>query len=193
MPPKVIFLVGRPGSGKGTQVGFLKEKSGFEVIRTGEKLREKAQEKDIIGEKVAEVLAKGGLIPTPVVFSIWMPLITEFHQKETKGLIFDGNPRKLYEAKMLEELFTMLNWESPILFHLKISEEEAYQRLQKRGRDDDRREDIKERLKWFKEEVEPVIDYYTQKGKLIEVNGEQSVEEVWREMEKKVEEDIIEE
>jgi adenylate kinase family enzyme len=185
MSLKVIFLIGRPGCGKGTQLKFLKEKTGFSVVNTGELLRKKAEEKDVVGDKVSKVLEKGGLIPTPVVFSLWMPLVIECYNKKEKGLIFDGNPRKLYEARMLEELFLMLEIESLTMIYIRISEEEARLRLEKRGREDDNEEDIKERLRWFKEEVEPVIDYYFEKNALIEINGEQSVEDVSKEIEEK--------
>ncbi len=184
--PNIFFLVGRPGSGKGTQLSFLKEMTGFDVVKTGDLLRERAEKKDIVGEKTKEVLSEGKLIPTPIVFSLWMPLIIDLLGKNTKGLIFDGNPRKLYEAHMLEELFSMLDFKEPIALYVRISEEEACERLLKRGREDDREKDIKERLRWFKEEVMPVVDYYSKKDRLIEVNGEQSPEAVWREIEKKI-------
>lgn len=188
MSLKVIFLIGRPGSGKGTQLKFLKEKTGFSIVNTGELLRKKAEEDDVVGNKISETLRKGGLIPTPVVFSLWMPLVIEFYNKKEKGLIFDGNPRKLYEARMLEELFLMLEIDSPKVIYIKISEEEARLRLGKRGREDDREEDVEERLRWFKEEVEPVVDYYFKKNALIEINGEQSVEDVAKEIEAKTKE-----
>jgi len=185
-PLNVFFLIGRPGSGKGTQLSFLKEMTGFDVVKTGNLLRERAREKDIIGKKIKEVLSEGKLIPTPIVFSLWMPLIIDYFGKNTRGLIFDGNPRKLYEAHMLEELFSMLDFKEPIALYVKISEEEARKRLLKRGREDDREEDIRERLRWFKEEVMPVVDYYAKKDKLIEINGEQSPEAVWKETEEKI-------
>jgi adenylate kinase family enzyme len=185
MSLKVIFLIGRPGCGKGTQLKFLKERTGFSVVNTGELLREKAKDNDIIGKKVSGVLKKGGLIPTPVVFSLWMPYVIECYNKKDEGLIFDGNPRKLYEARMLEELFLMFEIDSPIVIYIKISEEEARLRLERRGREDDNKEDIDERLRWFKEEVEPVLDYYSKKNKLIKINGEQSIEDVSKEIEEK--------
>ncbi len=185
MSLKVIFLIGRPGCGKGTQLKFLVEKTGFSVVNTGDLLREKAKEEDVIGNNVSEVLKKGGLIPTPVVFSLWMPFIIECYNKKEKGIIFDGNPRKLYEARMLDELFLMLKIDSPMVIYIKISEEESYSRLEKRRREDDKEEDIRERLRWFKEEVEPVIEHYSEKNVLIEINGEQSVEDVFQEIEEK--------
>jgi adenylate kinase len=184
---KVIFLMGRPGCGKGTQLKYLIEKTGFKVIKTGELLREKAKEDSALGRKTKEVLLEGKLMPTPLVFMLWMPLLAEFHEQEdVKGIVFDGNPRKFYEAKMLEEVFEMFGWDEIKTCYIKISEEESYERLRKRKRMDDTDDEIKERLSWFKDEVEPVIDYFKEKGILVEVNGEQSVEDVWKEIEEKL-------
>lgn len=184
MRTKIIFIIGRSGCGKGTQIDFLKKETGFALIKTGDLLRQKAEEKDFIGKKIKEVMEKGGLIPTPLVFSVWMPMLISFYEEGVKGVIFDGNPRKLYEGFMLEEVFQLFNWDDITFFHLKISEEEAEKRLLKRGRSDDVKEDIKERMRWFREEVEPVIEHYKDKGILIEVDGEQSVDMVWEDIKK---------
>ncbi len=185
MIPKVIFFLGRPGSGKGTQVKLLIEKTGLYPISGGDLLRKRAEEDDFIGQKIREILSEGGLIPTPIVFSLWMPLLLELKEKGVKGVVFEGNPRKICEAYMLEELFEMFGWDKPKALYLKISEEEAHKRLEKRGRDDDNKEEIEERLKWFQGNVQPVIDYYSQKRDLIEIKGEQSVKEVEKEVEEK--------
>ncbi len=183
---KVIFFLGRPGSGKGTQIDYLEKATGFEVIRTGELLRKKAEESDFLGKKVAEALGQGALIPTPLVFLIWMPLLVTYREKGVKGVIFDGNPRKLYEAKMLEELFEMFGWDSITALHLCISSQEAKERMLQRGRNDDNEEDIAARLAWFSDEVMPVVENYKNEGKLVEINGEQVVDEVWAEIQKKL-------
>ncbi len=183
---KIISFLGKPGSGKGTQINYLKEKTDFEIIRTGDLLRKRAEESDFMGEKIKECLSKGGLIPTPVVFLLWMPLLIEFRQKNIKGVIFDNNPRKLYEAKLLEEVFNMFEWSDVSAIYLKISDKEAYKRLLKRKRSDDTEENIRARLDCFQEEVMPVINFYQDQKKLIEINGEGTVEEIKEEIDKKV-------
>lgn len=182
MNPKIIFFVGRSGCGKGTQIEFLKKETGFSLVNTGELLRKRAENEDFLGKKIKEIMSKGGLIPTPLVVLIWMPLLVEFFEKGVSGIIFDGNPRKLYEGYMLEEVFNLFGWKDITFYHLKISEEEARKRLFKRGRNDDIEEDIKERMNWFKDEVEPVINHYREKEMLIEIDGEQSIENVWKDI-----------
>ncbi len=100
-----------------------------------------------------------------------------------KGIIFDGSPRKLYEASMLLELLEMYGWEKSVrVLHVMISPKEAMKRLLKRGRFDDDREDIKNRLRVFREEVMPVLRFFKKQGMLIEINGEQTVEAVHKEI-----------
>ncbi len=185
--PKIISVIGRPGCGKGTQIELIAKREGFSTIDTGDMLRQRAKENDFIGKKIKETLERGGLIPTPLVFYLWMPKLIEFHKEGKKGIVFDGNPRKLYEAHMLDEVLEMFGWKDGFrAFYIKISEEEAYRRLEKRKRGDDKKEKIERRLAWFKEEVEPVVEYYREKGLLMEINGERSVEEVDKEIEEKL-------
>ncbi len=185
MSPKIIFFLGRPGSGKGTQIKHFADKTGFEVIKTGDLLRERAEENDFIGQKIRETLLSGKLIPTPLVFLLWMPTLMKFREEGVRGVVFDGNPRKLYEGRMLEELFEMFGWDEVMVLYLEISEDEVHKRLVKRGRDDDNKKEIEERLNWFREDVGPVVDYYSEKELLVRINGEQSVEEVEKEIEEK--------
>lgn len=180
----VISIIGRSGSGKGTQAQILQEKTGFEVIRTGDLLRKRAQETDAVGHTLKETLKRGLLVPTPIVFSLWMPILMRMKNEGlVKGVIFDGNPRKLYEAQMLDEVFEMFDWKERFrAYHLRISDEEAERRLLARGRHDDNPGDIMERLGYFRTEVVPMLEYYKKSGVLVEVNGEQSVEEVHEEI-----------
>lgn len=120
--PKIISIIGRPGCGKGTQLKIIAKEEGFAVINTGEILRKRAEKKDFIGKEIKKTLARGGLIPTPLVFYLWMPRLISYHKKKVKGVMFDGNPRKLYEAYMLEEMMEMLGWkENYCACYIKIS------------------------------------------------------------------------
>ncbi len=180
---KLVSLIGRPGCGKGTQAKIIVKKTNWEPIYTGKLLRERAKRDDFMGEKIKKALSEGRLIPTPVVFNIWMPKLIEFKKTEsTEGVLFDGNPRKMYEAKMLEEVFEMFEWPDFTPVHIDISREESQKRLLKRGRGDDKQEEIDRRLSWFESDVRPVLDYYRKKGILETVDGEQTIEEVQKDI-----------
>ncbi|MBI2124135.1 MAG: nucleoside monophosphate kinase [Candidatus Wildermuthbacteria bacterium] len=186
----VLSMLGRPGAGKGTQIELLQRGiKRYEVIRTGILLRKKAKQQDLIGKKLRYVLDRGFLVPTPIVFSLWMPRLIRVKNNEQKyrGVVFDGNPRKLYEAQMLDEVFEMFNWNKRFrVCYIRISEKESRKRLQARDRFDDASKEIEERLRWFRTDVEKALAYYRQRGVLIEVNGEQSQEAVHREIQKKL-------
>ncbi|MBI2098319.1 MAG: nucleoside monophosphate kinase [Candidatus Wildermuthbacteria bacterium] len=186
---KVLIVLGKSGSGKGTQVEKLAEQYGLKIISSGSLLRARAEEKDFVGNRIAGILDKGGLIPTPIIFHLWL------HELEKvtvagdggKGIIFEGSPRKLYEAYLLDETLWFYNLEKDMrVVHLDITDEEAARRLLERKREDDTEEAIRERLQWYKAEVVPAIEYYREKGRLVEINGEQSIEAVHQEIMEKL-------
>lgn len=185
---KFISLLGKPGSGKGTQAELLEKKFPFEHISTGELLRERARKHDFIAKRLRAIMETGGLVPTPSVFQLWMPRLEHLRKQRTfKGLVFDGSPRKLYEAQMLDELLLLYGWDRDFkVLHIRISDKESLKRLLKRGRSDDDKKDILYRLKVFKKEVVPAIAYYTTKREVVEINGEQSIEDVHKEILRKL-------
>ena len=186
---KVLIVLGKSGSGKGTQVEKLAEQYGLKIISSGSLLRARAEEKDFVGNRIAGILDKGGLIPTPIIFHLWLHELEKIREaeNEVKGFIFEGSPRKLYEAYLLDETLWFYNLEKNMrVVHLDIKDEEAVKRLLARKRYDDTEAAIRERLQWYKAEVVPAIEYYREKGKLIEIKGEQSIEAVHQEIMEKL-------
>ncbi|MBI2121392.1 MAG: nucleoside monophosphate kinase [Candidatus Wildermuthbacteria bacterium] len=181
---KFLAILGRAGSGKGTQAELLGQKFPFKHISTGQLLRDRAENKDFLGKKIADIINAGGLIPTPVTFMLWMPELEALaRQTEYRGLLFDGSPRKLHEAEMLNDTLELYGWDKDMrVLNIGISEEEALRRLLKRARSDDDEQSIKNRLAWFTTHVEPTMEYYRKKGLLVDINGEQSVEDVQKEI-----------
>jgi len=147
-------------------------------------LRARKQKNDFVGKRIGEIIDNGNLVPTPVIFHMWLHQLEEARGDESvDGIIFEGSPRKLYEAWMLEETLWFYNLGDNVqVIHLDISDEEALRRLLSRGRNDDKEEAIRERLRWYKEEVMPAVEYYRDKGKLLEVQGEESIKDVSREI-----------
>mgnify|MGYP000389147201 CR=1 FL=1 len=102
------------------------------------------------------------------------------------GLILDGIHRKLYEAYMVDEALEWYEWNNVKLLNIEVSEEEVSERLSKRGRVDDNPEDIKTRFRMHEEQVKPVLEYYKEKGIRIDINGEQTPEQVYSEVKEKL-------
>lgn len=212
--PLVVIFLGKPGSGKGTQAELLGKKLGLDYIGSGDLLRQRVIKKDFTGRKTNIVIGRGGLIPTPVIFKLWLDKFEEFKKKKNlKGFIIDGAPRQLDEALLINEALEWYEWDKNlkvILIH--ISNKEAVWRLTKRRicqkceeiipylgkfremtecpkcggklirRDDDTVQGVKNRLSWFRTDVQPVINYYRKTGRLIKINGEQSIEDVFKDI-----------
>ena len=185
----IIILLGKSGSGKGTQADLLIQEFGLKHVSTGTLLRKRCKKKDFLGRKLKSIMASGGLVPTPLVFHLWLHELESFHKdKKCRGVVMEGSPRKLYEAWMLKETLDFYGWSKNVrVFHIAISDREALRRLLKRGRSiDDQTEAIKNRLFWFKKEVKPAVSFYKKEGVLFDINGEQSVENVYKEIRKKL-------
>jgi len=211
---KVIILIGKSGSGKGTQADFLIDKFKLDYISSGDLLRARAKDRDFTGKKSARTLKAGSLFPTPVIFKLWLDRIEELKNKRNfKGVVMDGNPRKIMEAYLMDELFDWYEWKNAVRAVLvSISDKEAINRLTKRRicqrcgekipfigeykdikkcnkcggklikRTDDTVPAVKKRLSWFKKEVQPIVDYYKKTGRLVEVDGEQAIDKVFKDI-----------
>lgn len=132
--PLIIILLGKSGSGKGTQVNLLKEKYGLDFVGSGELLRERKKVDDFMGRKIAEVIDSGDIITTPVIFSLWMKKFEELKGKEgLNGIILDGSPRKIKEAYLMDEALEWFEWnKNTMVLLVDISDEEAIKRIGKR-------------------------------------------------------------
>ena len=186
--PYFIVILGRPGSGKGTQAALLEKKFRFEHLSTGQLLRDRMRKTDLAGKIIRKILHAGKLVPTPIVFQLWMPRLERFRRnKKFTGVLLDGAPRKLYEARMLDETLDFYGWDqSIVVLNLIISPKEAMKRLLKRNRHDDDRDDIARRLAWFRTEVLPVLRFYQKKGVRIDIDGERGIETIHRDILRKL-------
>lgn len=169
-----IVLMGIQGSGKSTQGNLLSEKLGLPYLSSGHVFREMSKEKTPWGRYVKETLNAGYLIPDEKA----VPIIEEYLSKPeyAKGYILDGFPRTVPQA----EAFT--NGVDSV-FYLKVSDKEALWRLSERLeegiREDNTLAAIRKRIQIFHDLTEPVIAYYRRNGKLIEIDGEKSIDDVF--------------
>ncbi|MFA7141791.1 MAG: nucleoside monophosphate kinase [Candidatus Paceibacterota bacterium] len=186
--PPVICVLGKAGSGKGTQVNLLKERLHLNYIGSGELLRKRKQANDFTGKKIADVIDKGGLVLTPVIFALWMSELEKLKNLENlNGILIDGSPRKILEAHLINQAIEWYEWQENFkVILINVPDEEVFKRLTKRaeieGREDDTRAGVEKRLAWYKEEVLEVVEFYKKKGLLIEVNGNQEIEAVYNEI-----------
>ncbi|QQG52617.1 MAG: nucleoside monophosphate kinase [Candidatus Falkowbacteria bacterium] len=183
---KIITFYGQPGCGKSTQAEILAEKYGFLKFGMGERLREEADSGSSLGKKIAPYLSAGTLIPDDLMSEI----IKNIGQKSgPQGIIFDGFPRIISQAKMLAKIATELNWEIGNFFYLRLKPEQALKRIAARakisGRNDDvSPEAINNRFAVFERESKPLLEYYRTQNKLIEIDASLNIEEMQAEIKK---------
>ncbi|TSC80819.1 MAG: adenylate kinase [Parcubacteria group bacterium Gr01-1014_29] len=184
-PLNVVFI-GVSGSGKGTQVellvGVLNLRQKTKIISSGDLFRDLQEHDTDTAHRVREILQKGGLPYDDLATALWMHEIA-YTVKEDEGIVFDGAPRRVQEAKNIDSFFTFLDRLDMLrILHLNASPEEVTRRLLKRGRVDDNEPAIAGRIAYFKEKVLPATLYYQEQNRLIEINGEQSVEKVHKDI-----------
>ena len=186
--PLNFVFIGRSGSGKGTQAKLLLDHFPDMIyVSTGDLMRDLAKYDTDAGKRIKELLDEGGLAFDDMATSLWMYTISHT-VKSDQGIIGDGFPRRLIEAQNLDRFLDWLERkEQTRVLLIDISREEALKRLKLRGREDDvEDEDIKNRLDYFEEKVVPVIEYYQDQNRLIQINGEQTREEVFQEILQKI-------
>lgn len=175
--PKIIILLGAPGSGKGTQAVKLAQELNIPHISTGDILRENVKEETPLGKEAKGYMDSGKLVPDKLVSQLLYERLTK--PDAASGYILDGYPRTVAQAKELNE---KLKGKVEILaIYLEVSDKIIIDRILKRAkesevaRSDDTKEIIQKRLKVYYEQTKPVIDYYKHMGKLVTVDakGEQ--------------------
>lgn len=180
----VVFF-GPEGSGKGTQAKLLSEKLSLPILTSGDLVRDAAaNDKGIIGEVCRQALAEGKYVADSEMFVLWKWRLKEDDAKG--GWIMDGFPRNVEQAKFLDDKIDKYGYKVDKVVYLDLSEEESMRRLVKRARPlhpgseelHDSPERIKQRLAIYKEGERDVLEFYRQKGILIEINADQSIEEV---------------
>lgn len=167
-----IVLIGIQGAGKSTQGNLLSEKYGIPYLSSGHIFREMAKEKSKLGRWLKETLNSGALVPDDVTLEI---VLTYLERPEyEKGYILDGFPRTVVQAEAF-------NGSIDNVVYMRVSAREALWRIS--GRDQQREDEtlmaIRKRIELFFELTMPVVEYYRGINKLIEIDGEQSVEEVF--------------
>lgn len=190
MSQYTFIIFGASGSGKGTQahllIDFLKKidsENEIMYIETGQKFREFADGSSYTSALVKGVMSTGALLPE--FLPIWMWTEVLVHDFKGSGhIIFEGVSRREHEAPILDSAMRFYKRENPFVISIEVSKEWATERLMKRGRYDDTPADIVERLNWYDKNVIPAIDFFKNDPyyKVLTINGEQSIEDVHKEI-----------
>lgn len=177
MDTRTIFFIGKPGCGKGTQAKLLSEKTGWRVISAGEQFRTIAGEDTPLGRKVKSEIDSGLLVPHWLATHLYLKKL--FSLPSDECVIFDGFNRKISEATVIVESLSWIGRPFTIL-NIKISDEEVHKRLAKRKEIEGRVDDnvVDERLNEYHEHTDPAIEMFNNAGMVIEINGEQTPDEI---------------
>lgn len=190
MKKQFYILIGRSGSGKGTQAELLKSKletDGIENvvhITTGGSFRDFIAEGSYVAKLAHEVNDTGGLQPEFLAVWGWTNLFINT-LKGNETVILDGAPRKPFEASVLHSAIVFLGYHKPIVIYLDVSESGSREHIKNRGRDDDNDESgVTSRMNWFETDVLPTLDFYLHDPRYIvlHINGNQTIEEVHKEI-----------
>jgi len=160
-----VLLLGKPGSGKGTQAKLLSEKLGLRVVGVGDVLRALAKR----DRELAEYLESGKLVPDDRLFEIVTDYLEDNSLRE--NLLFDGFPRSRVQYHAMRDWLEKFGSTFDFAVLLDIGEGELARRLAARGRTDDRKESVERRLSEFRQITTPMIEEMREEGILVSVNG----------------------
>ena len=178
-----IIIFGKPGSGKGTQANFLKEKYSLYHISTGDLFRKNISNKTKLGIEAKSYLDNGDLVPDSVTIKMLENEVLQ--NKKVKGYIFDGFPRTLEQAKSLDTFLNSINLKINATIALDVDENELITRLLDRGKTTNRSDDqdldkIQNRFNEYNNKTSILIDFYDKQGKFCSVDGKGSVDDITR-------------
>jgi adenylate kinase len=181
-----LLLLGPPGAGKGTQAERLVRKLGIPQISTGEMLRAAVASGSELGRKAKGIMERGELVPDPVVIGVAEARLAQPDAR--KGFVLDGFPRTAGQAEALDRMLSSDGRSLERCVALVVDEDELCRRIERRsqieGRHDDSEATVRNRLRVYREQTEPLCAYYRRRGILREVDAVGTVDDV----EKRIEE-----
>ena len=169
-----LILFGKPGSGKGTQAEFVKQKYDLVHISTGDVFRFNISKNTELGELAKSYMDKGDLVPDKVTIKMLEAEVEKF--PNANGFIFDGFPRTSTQAQILDDFLNSKNMSIFITIALEVDENLLIDRLINRGKDSGRADDqdkskIQNRFDEYNKKTAPLIDYYKSQNKFFEIDG----------------------
>tara|TARA_B100000700_G_scaffold166156_1_gene183697 strand:+ start:326 stop:907 length:582 start_codon:yes stop_codon:yes gene_type:complete len=176
---EVLIFLGPPGSGKGTQAEILTEKLNLNHLSIGDLLRENIEKNTELGKLASGYVRSGELVPDELIIDLMDSYFSNVKNKSNiSGIILDGFPRTIKQAIALEDKIKQLNVSIKAVVNLDISDQKILNRLAGRGRDDDKPELIKNRLKVYRNQTKPLLEFYNKRSLLDSINGDQAETDV---------------
>jgi adenylate kinase len=185
-----LILLGPPGSGKGTQAQRLVQRYDILQLSTGEMLRAAVAAQTPIGLQAKDIMASGGLVSDEIVVGIISDRVDQPDARN--GFILDGFPRTVPQAEALDDLLKHKHLKLDAVVELRVNESALLERVEKRAAEtrargeevrlDDTPEVLIKRLAAYRSQTEPLIHYYSERRKLLTVDGMMTIEEVTREI-----------
>ena len=175
-----LVIFGPPGAGKGTQSGFITKKFKLYQLSTGELLRTEIKNKTTLGLKISSIINSGDLVSDDIVSQLIKKFISNI--KYQNRIVFDGYPRNLSQARILDNLLKENNQKIDLVLKLSVSLKTIKKRISERKnlekRADDSEEVAVKRYDTYEKNSKPVLDFYEQSGLLKVVNGEGSISKI---------------
>lgn len=186
-PVNTVLMMGKTGSGKGTQSKLLADRLGFKVFSSGDKFREIRLRQDWLGARVREDYDQGLLMPHWYASYLFEEAF--FNTPPEQGIIFEGSGRKKPEAELFNEVATWLRREY-VVFNIIVTDDEVVRRSKGRGRSDglDEESKIRNRLKEYEIHTGPAIEYFRSLGRVIDIDGMPAAEAIHEDIVKKLSE-----
>lgn len=177
-----IIIFGPPGAGKGTQASRIQSEYKLRHLSTGDMLRAEVMSGSVLGKQIELILAEGELVPDTTMIELIDSCIDG--EAGERGFILDGFPRTVAQAHALEEMLIKNNKNIDHVLYLKVDEDELVKRIMNRvketggARSDDNEQVLKQRISVYKQQTEPVLPFYKDRGLLKEINGMAPIDQV---------------
>jgi adenylate kinase len=172
-----VALLGPPGSGKGTQAERLRDRSGYATLATGDLLREARAQGTDLGRRAQEFMDRGDLVPDELIVAMMRDAIA---RSDGVPIVLDGFPRTVAQADALARELAAHGRELTAAVLVDVPDHVVIERIS--GRDDDRTDDrpdtVRERLRVYHRDTEPLIAYYDERGLLRRVDGSRDADAV---------------